>query len=323
MTLTNIAHQKSKNAKLKTIFERDFMSTDSITEEPYWFAQAIAAPHQSRTVDVEGCPVHFLEWGDPEKPPLLFVHGARAHARWFAFVAPLLMDEFHVASMDLSGNGDSGWRDEYTGEIFSKEILSVAKALGPDPFVVGHSFGGMLTTRTAIEYENELAGIVLLDAVLRWPKPVAEAVNRPMREPRPTKVYEDFHEATGRFRLMPDQTCKNQFIMDYVGRHSLRALEGGYTWKFDHRSHEQPVVEPEGKTLQDLNCRVAAIWGSDSVRRIPIFTDITAEALAGKGTIYQLPGAQHHMMLDLPREMAAMVRDIIGAWVHEDRSIAA
>lgn len=300
------------------------MSEELITREPHWFAKAIDAPHQSRTVDVEGCPVHFLEWGDPAKPPLLFVHGSRAHAHWFGFVGPLLADDFHVGAMDLSGNGDSGWRDEYTGEIYSKEILAVGKALGPDPFVVGHSFGGMLSMRTALQYGDQLAGIVLLDAVLRWPHSMEKMMSNFKRQvPRPTKVYEDFHEATGRFRLMPEQPCQNQFIMDYVARHSLHAVDGGYTWKFDHRSHERPVVEPEGKTLRDLNCRAAAIWGSDSIRKIPTYMDVTAEALEGKGEIMELPGAQHHMMLDVPVEMAEMIRDIVSAWVREDQSIAA
>jgi hypothetical protein len=36
-----------------------------------------------------------------------------------------------------------------------------------------------------------------------------------------------------RFRLMPEQLCDNPFIVEFIGRHSLRRVEHGWVWKFD------------------------------------------------------------------------------------------
>ncbi|MBA4209310.1 MAG: alpha/beta hydrolase, partial [Parvibaculum sp.] len=85
---------------------------DIIMHRPLWFRQALAAPFESRRLDVDGNEIHYLRWGnnDTKRPGLLFVHGNGAHAHWFHFIAPLLTEHYNVASMDLGGMGDSGWR---------------------------------------------------------------------------------------------------------------------------------------------------------------------------------------------------------------------
>ena len=56
---------------------------------PEWAQTALAMPNESRYVDVDGCRVHYLSWGDPGLPPLMLVHGNAAHAEWWRFIAPL------------------------------------------------------------------------------------------------------------------------------------------------------------------------------------------------------------------------------------------
>ena len=84
---------------------------------PDWLTQALAIDRGNGFVEVEGCPIHYLSWGSPSSPPLLFVHGRMSHARCWAFVAPLLARRFHCVAFDLSGMGDSGHRDTYTYDV--------------------------------------------------------------------------------------------------------------------------------------------------------------------------------------------------------------
>ena len=122
---------------------------DLVMHRPLWFREALGAPFESRMLEVDGNPVHYLRWGndDPKRPGILFVHGNGAHAYWFHFIAPLLTPHYNIASMDLCGMGDSGWRMNYTRETFAREIGEVALAagLGPKPVVAGHSFGGFVS----------------------------------------------------------------------------------------------------------------------------------------------------------------------------------
>src|SRR6185369_16059346 len=134
--------------------------------QPEWFRWAIAQPKQSRFVTVAGCPIHYLLWpAAPEasrKRGILFVHGGGAHAHWWSFIAPYFTRDFRVAAIDLSGMGDSGRRREYGSELRAEEMRAVIAdaQLGERPFVVGHSFGGFMTTKFASTYGDTLGGAV-------------------------------------------------------------------------------------------------------------------------------------------------------------------
>src|SRR5690606_17912941 len=97
----------------------------SSVHPPTWFTSATATPARSTEVDVEGCPIHALSWGDTAKPGLVLVHGGAAHAHWWDFIAPQLTHHYHVAAVDLSGHGDSGHRDGYAMEQWAREVLEV------------------------------------------------------------------------------------------------------------------------------------------------------------------------------------------------------
>src|SRR6266576_2975924 len=73
------------------------------TKAPKWFIRAIQAQFDDRFVSVEGCRIHYLRWGRPGKPGLLFVHGGFAHAHWWDGIAPAFVSDYTVAAIDLSG----------------------------------------------------------------------------------------------------------------------------------------------------------------------------------------------------------------------------
>jgi pimeloyl-ACP methyl ester carboxylesterase len=78
---------------------------------PQWFTEAVSTPFEVRTLTVTGCPINYLAWGSPDKPPLVLVHGGAAHAMWWSFLAPQLAQHYYVIAPDLSGHGDSGRRE--------------------------------------------------------------------------------------------------------------------------------------------------------------------------------------------------------------------
>ena len=198
---------------------------------PEWFRWAISQPREQRFVTVDGCPIHYLLWAE-EKPlrgrGLLFVHGGGAHAYWWAFIAPYFMRHYRVAAIDLSGMGDSGRRGSYGSEIRAAEMRAVIAdaALGQRPFVVGHSFGGFMTMKFASEFGDTLGGAVIVDSPIRSPE---EEIQHPLMPPNwgNKKIYQSFEAGLARFRLMPPQPCDNDFLVEYIGRHSLMPVDGG------------------------------------------------------------------------------------------------
>jgi len=147
-----------------------------MSEGPSWFARAIGTPRRDRQVEVEGCPIHYLQWGESGRPGIVFVHGGAAHAHWWTFIAPHFLPEYQVVALDLSGHGDSGRREDYPRELWASEVLAVAEGAGFDapPIVIGHSMGGFVSIAAAALYGDRLAGAVILDSPVTKPDPEAE-----------------------------------------------------------------------------------------------------------------------------------------------------
>ena len=234
---------------------------------PDWFRWAISRPCQSQFATVAGCQIHYLVWARESPRPgergLLFVHGGGAHSHWWSYIAPYFTRDFRVAAIDLSGMGDSGWRAHYTSELRAEEIRAVMAAaqLGERPFVIGHSFGGFMTMKVASQYGVTLGGAVIVDSPIRSSE---EEEKHPLTRPpmRNKRVHETFDAALARFRPMPEQLCDNPFIVEFIGRHSLRRAENGWVGKFDSEAMgSRRFGEPVREYLQAVGCRAAlTIW---------------------------------------------------------------
>ena len=297
----------------------------AITEPPHWFTKAINVVPESRRIDVRGTSIHYLQWGLREKPGLLLVHGNGAHARWWSFVAPFLAREYSVAAMDISGMGDSGWRDEYALEIFAEEQMAVCKDAGffahhEPPVIVGHSFGGFITILTGSLYGERLAGTVIVDSPVNPPdKPRPGPNSRGLAH----KIYPDFESALSRFRLAPPQPCENLYIVDYIARHSLREVdrpEGGkgWSWKFDPSIWRRFNLGDIGARLAATQCRIAIMRGEHSLLLPPEVGDYMFSLLGRAAPIIEVPQARHHVMLDQPLAFVAALRALLADWNHSD-----
>ncbi len=187
---------------------------------PEWFGKALAHTPERSTVEVEGVAIEVLAWGERGKPGLLLMHGNGAHADWWSFIAPFFADTHRVAALSWSGMGRSGWRQQYSVELFTREALAAAEHAGlfdgaTPPVFVGHSFGGMLTLGAAAAYGKRLAGAIIIDSPVRRPE---DQWRGPPQRSRPNAVYATLPEALARFRFAPPQACENPYIADYIAR---------------------------------------------------------------------------------------------------------
>lgn len=126
-------------------------------------------PPIGKMVDVNGKPVHVIEAGEASAPPVLMIHGASANAREFTFtLAPRLEDEFHILMADRPGHGYSGRPEaSETLEVQAAQMAGALKALAPGKpaVVVGHSYGGAVALRLALDYPELVKGLILLAPV--------------------------------------------------------------------------------------------------------------------------------------------------------------
>jgi pimeloyl-ACP methyl ester carboxylesterase len=296
-----------------------------MSESPFWFQRALNTPSTPGDVEVAGVNIHFETWGEVGNPGIALIHGSNAHLEWWRFVAPFLADQFRVVALDSSGNGDSGWREKYTGELLAAEVHAVCQAaeLGPRPVIAGHSFGGFTALETGHYHGDSLGGIIFLDFTVAPPEQYLEWGMRADREgvvaSRGTRVYEDKAVALGRFRYVPEQPVIHRQVFDYIAGKSLREVAGGWTWKFDPGlfDHLEMGIDQRDKFAR-LPCRSAVILGEDSQDEGAFFAQHMSDISAGKLPVFKIPGTHHHLTFDEPLAVAMAMKALCLDWLRED-----
>ncbi len=288
---------------------------------PSWFRKAIETPYRPRSVDVDGANICYQQWGSPDKPGLLLVHGDSAHSHWYDFIAPAFSDEYNVVAISLSGMGDSDWREAYSFDQYTAEQIAVMEDAGMfahavKPIIAAHSMGGLISIPTAHRCGNLLKGFALMDSSIHSPENIPERPVARMKDQLP--LYSDQKSAMARFRLHPSQKCENHFILDHIARHSLKEVErdgvAGWTWKFDP-SFWATMDWDDAEIwamLKTETCKIAFVYGEQSA----LFTKKIKNDIASHVDVPMLPikDAGHHVFVDKPLETIAKLRSIFSLW---------
>ncbi len=289
-----------------------------VPDAPAWFVRAVSVPHDDGVVTVDGAPVHYLSWGERGRRGLVFVHGGGAHAHWWTHIAAPFAEEFRVAAIDLTGHGDSGYRDRYDPEQWADEVIAVADDAGIEglPVVIGHSMGGFVTIVTAARHPEALASVIVCDSPVTESDPeisAQDAFGRP-------RTYATMAEAIARFRTVPPQDHYLDYVIDFVARHSLRPADGGWQWKFDRRIFEQfgdGVRTLAVPYLSQVDCRLALLRSENGLVT-PEIGSFMYEKLGRVTPVIEIPEAGHHAMLDQPLILLTALRTLLADWDHSE-----
>src|SRR3990167_7061957 len=92
--------------------------------------------------------LHYVDWGHPEAPPLLLIHGGRDHCRNWDWVADDLRHDYHIIAPDLRGHGDSQWLigSGYALIDYVSDVAQLIHQKCDRPVtIIGHSLGGSIS----------------------------------------------------------------------------------------------------------------------------------------------------------------------------------
>jgi pimeloyl-ACP methyl ester carboxylesterase len=115
-----------------------------------------------------GARVHYRDEGNPDGLPVVLIHGANASLHtWEPWVAEL-GDRFRLITLDLPGHGLTGRvpDGDYGRQAQLQTVAAVVAELGVERFVIGgNSMGGGVAWRYALAHPEQIAALVLVDAV--------------------------------------------------------------------------------------------------------------------------------------------------------------
>lgn len=248
---------------------------------------------------VNGCHIAYRRGGTTGAEPIVLVHGGGGHAGWWVEVAPLLGGTYDVVIPDLSGHGDSGHRLTYSPQVWADELAGLLMALElREVNVVAHSMGGRVSVFLASRWPELVRRLVLVDTYLR--RPVTDGAERRGRTRSRKRVYPDLESAVRAFQLRPPETVADAGLLDFVARSSVRAVDGGWTWKFDQRYAQRFTDEMLDDELARVSCAVSLIHGSDSDLVPEAMLPYVAERLGRPIEAVPVSPAFHHVPLDAP-----------------------
>lgn len=269
---------------------------------------------QSRFVTVNGLKLHYLDFGNPSKPPLVCIHGLSGNAHNFDGLAPHLAGDYHVMSVDVRGRGDSAWGPpgEYAPPVYVSDLSQMLDSLKIDRVtLVGTSMGGVISMIFAGGYPDRVERLVLND--------IGPEVD-PAGLKRITGYFTDapndfkdlaevaaYYRANYPFLAQAPESELNEFVRWAV----KPAADGRLTWKIDPAVRNIPRTGTAARPVDmwvpfaRITARTLVIRGAES--------DILARDTATRmcrvlpeARLVEISGVGHAPTLSEPASIAAI-----------------
>lgn len=269
--------------------------------------------------------LHYVDWGNPQAPPLLLLHGGRDHCRNWDWVAADLARDWHVIAPDLRGHGDSAWSPDgsYSIPVMVYDLAQLIHTLDAAPLpIVAHSLGGHIALRYTGLYPGKVSRIVAIEGLGPSPAMLAKRNATPPDERmrrwiddvralsgRQPKRYASIDEALDRMR------DENKHLSEAQARHLTthglaRNEDGSWSWKFDNYVRSFSPVDIGHDEVAALwgriTCPTLLVYGAESWASDP--SKDGRMAAFGNARLEMFEGAGHWVHHDRTEDFIACVR---------------
>jgi pimeloyl-ACP methyl ester carboxylesterase len=257
-------------------------------------------PYWSRNIVLRHLRFHFLEWGAPDAPPIVLLHGGHQSAHSWDLVSLHLAQRYRVLALDQRGHGDSEWARDvaYTNADMALDAASFIVALGLQRVIlVGHSMGGrnaMLLTR---QDATRLRALVVVDVGPEVSDRGRQVIAGFVRDNEEFDDLEHFIRNVQQY----DPYRSRAHIERTVKYNMLQRADGKFVSKCDATPRRLGLVRGSGKleniTLDDtrmFRLPVLVVRGANST----ILTEDAAERLRQalpNGALVTVPDCGHNV----------------------------
>ena len=127
----------------------------------------------------------YFEAGHNNPDNIILIHGLGDEADTWRYLIEPLAGKYHVFAIDLPGFGRSDKPDrDYSPQFFLSTLSEFLAAQSiKKTFLMGSSLGAILSHEYALQYPQQIQGLVLLDGALIQKEPMLDLSLRLMRMP--------------------------------------------------------------------------------------------------------------------------------------------
>jgi pimeloyl-ACP methyl ester carboxylesterase len=193
--------------------------------------------------------LHYVDWGNPDAPPMLLIHGGRDHCRNWDWVAEQFADEYHIIAPDLRGHGDSEWESSgsYNQINYAYDIAQLLQQKEMDDVtIIGHSLGGAIALMYTALFPERVKKLVAIEGMGPSPALAAKQAEISMNN-RVRSWVEEMRKLSGRLPRRYDSIDdafqrmreENPHLTEAQARHltlhgANQNEDGSFSWKFDN-----------------------------------------------------------------------------------------
>ena len=247
----------------------------------------------SRQTVVRGLRFHFTEWGRPDAPPVLLLHGTNQSSHSWDLVSLALATHYHVFALDQRGHGDSEWSREL--DYSTAAMAEDASAFVRDrelarPIVVGHSMGGRVALLAALKVAHLARALVLVDSGPEMHAPGGRTIRDFIRSNREFDNLEQFVDNVVAY----DPYRKREHVERTVKYNMFQRADGKYVSKNDHRRTANSRTAISLDDVRALQLPVLVVRGGNS----SVFTPEAGERLIDAlpdGRMVTVPDCGHNV----------------------------
>jgi pimeloyl-ACP methyl ester carboxylesterase len=275
---------------------------------------ALARPGD-RFIEVQGLRLRYRESGTPGpgRPELLLIHGFANSLQSFRLLAPQLADCCRVVAIDMPGYGLSEKPAEldYRNAAQATRMIAAARALGLErPVYVGHSLGGAIALRAALE-DPRARGLVLMNpGILTTGVPRIAQITVP---PLPRLSARQFGSREFRERFLKlsyaDPSVVTPEVIDDV---MLAARSEGYMTGTTSLM-KQYVEGEETPLLARVRVPTLIVWGDLDRNKLASEADDLARRIPG-AELVRVPTAGHYVHEEAAEETAQAIERALATW---------
>ena len=274
--------------------------------------------YTGRFIDLNGCRHHYLDWGNPEAPPLLMVHGLTQHGHSFDGVARRMRARYHCIALDVRGRGESDWasQDTYGYETYARDVAALLEALEiPAAHYLGTSMGGLIAMTLAIGAPEKFLSLAMNDIGPHLGRVGMERIGSYTKDlPAQFKSLDAYLDQ----RLIPAFPWLAQRPRGPLLKAAQWTVKpdggGGYRLRYDPLVTAGVGADAEGlaafetllwKGFGNLSCPILLIRGAESMLLEPGTVE-EMRAAQPKLEVASVPGVGHAPSLDEPEAREAL-----------------
>jgi esterase len=262
-------------------------------------------------VSVNGLRIHYVDWGNATRPPLIMVHGVDRIARTFDHIAPHFSARYHVIAVDMRGHGDSGWHPEgrYTVEDHVSDLEGLVAQLGLRNIVIwGNSTGGRVAQVFAGLHPDLVSHVIAEDVGPERPQQISDSYARRVQQEQDGWASEEELLA----RLRKAAGASEAVLGPYVRYGTTRRADGRVVWKRDPNLVKGFVATDLWRFVREIKAPIIYVLGGRS-SIVPAATQAELKKTLPHVQIVTIPDVGHYPSDEKPADFLAIVDKFLRA----------